>query len=126
MNSEEIKQLINRTLDRATRGVAAFWKERVARTTKTVRETEAEAVAFVACSAVQLETASASEDYIGLYRSDAETLLESLQHVQQAANPILNFLLPSEEERVAATGFEGPINPGELPGIHRAQSPQSA
>ena len=60
--------------------------------TRTVRETEAEAVAFVVCSAVQLETASASGDYVGLYRGDAETLLESLQHAQQAANRILSFL----------------------------------
>jgi len=60
-------------------------------TTRTVRETEAEAVAFVVCSAVQLETASAAEDYIGLYRGDAETLLKSLQHAQQAANAFLAF-----------------------------------
>jgi len=69
-----------------------------------MRETEAEAVAFVVCSA-RWETASASEDYIGLYRGDAETLLDSLQHVQRAANRILNFLLPSEEERAAASGL---------------------
>jgi hypothetical protein len=28
-----------------------------------------------------------------------------LQHVQQAANPILNFLLPNEEDRAAASGL---------------------
>ena len=95
-------------------------------TTRTVRETEAETVAFVVCSAVQLETASAAEDYIGLYRGDTETLLESLQHVQLAANPILNFLLPSKEERAAASALERPISPGERPGIRRAQPPQSA
>ena len=78
------------------------------------------------CSAVQLETASAAEDYIGLYRGDAETPLESLQQVQQAANRILNFLLPDEADRAAASGLERPISPGERPGIHRAQRPQSA
>ena len=37
-------------------------------TTKTVRETEAEAVAFVVCHAIGLETGSAAADYIALYR----------------------------------------------------------
>jgi antirestriction protein ArdC len=68
--------------------------ERRTATTKTVRETEAEAVAFVVCSAAKLQTASASQDYIGLYHGNAELLLESLGYVQEAANRILNALSP--------------------------------
>jgi hypothetical protein len=59
-------------------------------TSKRVRETEAEAVAFVVCSAIGLETGSASQDYIGLYGGDAKLLGESLKYVQQAASQILN------------------------------------
>ena len=39
--------------------------ERRTLTTKQVRETEAEAVAFVVCQAVGLETGTASQDYVG-------------------------------------------------------------
>ena len=38
--------------------------ERGTLTTKTVRETEAEAVAFVVCNAIGLETGTASSDYV--------------------------------------------------------------
>jgi hypothetical protein len=48
--------------------------ERRSSTTKRVRETEAEAVAFVVCSAIGLETGSAAQDYIGLYGGDAKLL----------------------------------------------------
>ncbi|MHB8541455.1 MAG: ArdC-like ssDNA-binding domain-containing protein, partial [Candidatus Acidiferrales bacterium] len=41
--------------------------ERRSSTTKRIRETEAEAVAFVVCSAIGLDTGSAAQDYIGLY-----------------------------------------------------------
>jgi hypothetical protein len=40
--------------------------ERRTLTTKQVRETEAEAVAFVVCQAIGLETGSSSADYIQL------------------------------------------------------------
>ena len=54
-------------------------------TTKKVRETEAEAVAFVVCQAVGLETGTAAADYIQLWHGDANLLRESLQAVQQTA-----------------------------------------
>jgi len=38
------------------------------RTTKQIRETEAEAVAFVVCQALGLETGTASADYIQLWQ----------------------------------------------------------
>ena len=46
--------------------------DRRSSTTKRVRETEAEAVAFVIYSAIGLETGSAAQDYMGLYGGDAK------------------------------------------------------
>lgn len=64
--------------------------ERRSSTSKRIRETEAEAVAFVVCSAICLETGSAAADYIGLYGGDAKLLNESLEYVQRTATQILN------------------------------------
>jgi hypothetical protein len=73
-------------------------------TTKTVRETEAEAVAFVVGKAVGLVTGSASADYIQLYKGNASLLAESLEVIQQTANLILAALEPTlEGEDSAAT-----------------------
>ena len=58
-------------------------------TSKTVRETEAEATAFVMCHAIGLETGSASSDYIQLWNGDAKMLAESLTYIRQAASEIL-------------------------------------
>jgi antirestriction protein ArdC len=66
--------------------------ERRSSTSKRIRETEAEAVAFVVCSAIGLETGSAAQDYIGLYGGDAKLLSESLEYVQRTATQILNFI----------------------------------
>ena len=66
--------------------------ERRSSTTKRVRETEAEAVAYVVCSAIGLETGSAAQDYIGLYGGDAKLLGESLEYVQRTATQILNVI----------------------------------
>jgi antirestriction protein ArdC len=71
---------------------AMHFGERRASTTKRVRETEAEAVAFVVCSAIGLQTGSAAADYIAIYSGDAALLLESLEHIQSAANQILNAI----------------------------------
>lgn len=66
-------------------------------TTKTVRETEAEAVAFVVGKAVGLMTGSASADYIQLYHGNASLLEESLEVIQQTASVILAALEPRTE-----------------------------
>jgi len=63
-------------------------------TTKRIRETEAESVAYVVCSAIGLETGTAAQDYVGLYGGDAKLLLESLQFIQQTANRILTAIAP--------------------------------
>jgi antirestriction protein ArdC len=66
--------------------------ERRSSTTKRIRETEAEAVAFVVCTAIGLETGSAAQDYIGLYGGDAKLLSESLEYVQRTATQVLNAI----------------------------------
>ena len=48
--------------------------DRRAETTKTIRETEAEAVAFVVSHAIGLDTNTAASDYIKLYNGDRATL----------------------------------------------------
>src|SRR6202041_3295602 len=60
--------------------------ERRRSTSKRSRETEAEAVAFVVCHAIGLETGSASQDYIQIYDGDAKLLTDSLAHIQKSAN----------------------------------------
>ncbi len=69
--------------------------ERRTATTKTVRETEAEAVAFVVSKAIGLN-ATTSAAYIQLYHGNAELLLESLEVVQQTASVILAAIQTEE------------------------------
>lgn len=64
-------------------------KDRVNRPSKTVRETEAEAVAHVVCSAFGIETTAHSADYIQLYDGNADTLAGSLQAIQSTAAKII-------------------------------------
>jgi antirestriction protein ArdC len=61
-------------------------------TTKTVRETEAEAIAFVVGKTVGLETGRASADYIHLYHGNAALLTESLEVIQKTSAVILSAL----------------------------------
>ena len=66
--------------------------ERRSSTSMRGRETEAEAVAFVVCHAIGLETGSASQDYIQIYDGDAQLLTESLGHIQKTTTQILNAI----------------------------------
>lgn len=66
--------------------------DRRSETTKTIRETEAEAVAFVVCHAIGLDTNTAAVDYIKLYNGDRATLSASLQFIQSTAAEILAAL----------------------------------
>lgn len=71
-------------------------KDREARPSKTVRETQAEAVAYIVAEGIGLDTGGASRNYIQLYQGDAKTLLDSLEEVRQAATEILSALLSDE------------------------------
>jgi antirestriction protein ArdC len=70
-------------------------------TDKRVRETEAESVAYVVCSAIGLNTGTAAQDYVGLYGGDAKLLLESLEYVQAAASRILSSIEPGTQQKAA-------------------------
>jgi hypothetical protein len=65
-----------------------------------VRETEAEAMAFVVGKGVGLVTGTASADYIQLYHGNASLLAESLEVIQQIASIILAALEPRIEDAV--------------------------
>lgn len=83
------------TLAHETGHALLHGQDRRSETTKCVRETEAEAVAFVVCAAIGLK-AQHSTDYIQLYSGDKETLAESLEHVQRASAEILAAITTTE------------------------------
>jgi hypothetical protein len=83
-----VHELAHETLHKADRRPA---------TTKTVRETEAEAISYIVSKAVGLETGTASADYIQLYHGNASMLAESLQVIQKASAVILAALEPKPE-----------------------------
>jgi antirestriction protein ArdC len=95
--------------------------ERRPTTSKRVRETEAEATAFVVCQAVGLETGSAASDYIQLWNGDVQILMESLGYIRQAASQILGALIDSTERsgagcsRAARHAPHKPRNEASLP-----------
>ena len=68
---------------------------------KTVRETEAEAVAFVVCRAFGLDSVTRSADYIQLYRGSTETLAESLEFIQKTAALIIDAVQNATVSEVA-------------------------
>lgn len=70
-------------------------------TTNTVRETEAEFIAFIFSRAVGLNTSSASADYIALYHGNAELLTQSLTVIQDATSIILDALFAEDAEPLA-------------------------
>jgi hypothetical protein len=65
-------------------------------TTATVRETEAEAVAFIVGQAIDLEMGRASSDYIQMYAGNAALLAESLEVIQRTSAVILDALMAEE------------------------------
>jgi antirestriction protein ArdC len=70
-------------------------------TTPTVRETEAEAVAFVVGQAIGLEMGNASSDYIQMYNGNPAVLAESLEVIQRTSAVILAALQPPPSEETA-------------------------
>jgi hypothetical protein len=83
--------------------------ERRTATTKTVRELEAESVAFVVSKAIGLITGTASADYIQLYQGNSSLLAESLEVIQQTANVLLAALEPPVAEEVEVTETEAEL-----------------
>lgn len=66
-------------------------------TTRQIRETEAEAVAYTVCRAFGIDSATRSSDYIQLYRGSEDVLKESLGFVQQTATHIIQLVRSRSE-----------------------------
>lgn len=71
---------------------------RKSETSKKVRETEAEAVGFIVSQAFGLDSGTHCSDYIQLYDGNAETLRESLDHIQKTAQWIIESVAVIESE----------------------------
>jgi hypothetical protein len=59
---------------------------------KTIRETEAEAVSFVVCLAIGLDASAQCSDYIHAHGGHAATLSSSVGRIQRAVTAILSAL----------------------------------
>jgi hypothetical protein len=75
-------------------------------TTATVRETEAEAVAFIVGQAVGLEMGTASSDYIQMYAGNAALLTESLEVIQRTSAVILGALSVETTDEISTQPAE--------------------
>lgn len=71
---------------------------------KVVAETQAEAVAFVVCRGVGLETGTAAADYIQLYNGDPKRLTDSLAIIQKTSTEILDYFQPENSSRDDRSG----------------------
>ena len=80
-----VHELSHELLDKSARRTA---------TTKMVRETEAEAIAFVVGTTIGLSNGHASADYIALYHGNAALLTESLEVIQRTSALILSAIEP--------------------------------
>lgn len=78
-------------------------------TTKAVRETEAEAVAYVVCRWAGIDCSTRAADYIQLWNGDEKVLMQSLELIRDVATAILTELdgnsesseVPEQEMQVA-------------------------
>ena len=70
------------------------WNDQRLVTTKTIKETEAEAVAFIVSNAIGLDCDFAASDYIQLYDGTAETLEASLDAIRKTASEIIAAISP--------------------------------
>lgn len=61
-------------------------------TTKTVRETEAEAVAYAVCRWAGIECSTRAADYIQLYSGDDKLLMQSLELIRDVAAKVIGAL----------------------------------
>jgi hypothetical protein len=71
-----------------------------------IRETEAEAVAFVVSEAVGLDCNSACSDYVLLYDGNRETLMASLERIQATAREIIKAVMAAEDGETEIAGRE--------------------
>lgn len=67
---------------------------------KTIIETEAEAVAYTVCQSINLAISTSASDYIQLYNGDEDTLASSLNRIQTTAAEIIRQI--HQEEKAVA------------------------
>lgn len=80
------------TLVHEVRHELLYKSERRTATTRTVRETEAEAIASVESQTIGLNAGNAACDYIHLYHGNAALLAESLEVIQKTSALILSAI----------------------------------
>lgn len=56
---------------------------------KTQKETEAEAIAYVVCQSIGLDTNTSFSDYIQLYKGNKDTLINSIQRIKDISGKII-------------------------------------
>ncbi|MGP1346142.1 MAG: ArdC family protein [Phycisphaerales bacterium] len=88
----------------------------VERPSKTVRETEAEAVAFVVSHSIGLDTNTASADYIRMYAGDPNTLAASLDRIQRTACTIIEAI--EQDQSNAPANTEAPPGASQAVAAH--------
>ena len=71
---------------------------------RNIRELEAEAVAFVVCQAIGLDTNTAASDYIQLYQGDRKLLMASLERVRATAVEIIGAIKISSTQAAPRVG----------------------
>lgn len=97
--AEELNTLVHEAAH-----LALKHQERRTTTTKTVRETEAEAVAFVVAQGIGIDAAQGAS-YIQLYHGNAALLMESLAAVQQVSAVILSAITVQDSTSQEPTQF---------------------
>jgi antirestriction protein ArdC len=70
-------------------------------TTKVIRETEAEAVAYVVSKAIGLSLSTKSSDYIQLWSGDQDVLMQSLELIREVASHVITELTAPVQKEVA-------------------------
>lgn len=103
INSTRAKPQIFSTMVHELAHELLHWGDRRETTTKVIRETEAESVAYVVCRAVGLECSTKASDYIQLWNGDEKVLMQSLELIRNVASKILTELeaVPAEEKEEA-------------------------
>jgi hypothetical protein len=79
-----------------------------------VRETEAEAVAFIVGQAIGLEMGRASSDYIQMYAGNAALLAESLEVIQRTSAVILDAIAGEPSGKLSVASAATPETQDEM------------
>jgi hypothetical protein len=93
---------------------------------KVVRETQAEAVAFVVCRGIGLETNNAAADYIALYNGDQKTLADSLAAIQRTSARFWTTCSRRNAQPASQEKASVPVVNARGPEVSRSDTPVTA